>query len=80
MEETIRAALFMMCHLIASTDFPQSHSARSPTISQVIFVIPINSKIPLILFKEVTTVRGGEGHSAGDSVRETDHPFGRRIS
>lgn len=51
-----------------------------PPISQVIFVTLIYWKIPLIPFKEVTTVRGGEGQSGRDSVKETDDPFWRRSS
>lgn len=79
MEETIRAGLFLMCHLIASTHFPTSHSAEPPPFSRVIFVRPIYLKTTLILFKAVMTVRGGAGQSGGDSVKEMDDPFRRLI-
>lgn len=80
MEETIRAGVFTMCHLIASTHSALSHAAGPPPISQVIFVTLVYWKIPLIPFKEVTTVRGGEGQSGRDGVKERDDPFWRRSS
>lgn len=80
MEETIRAGVFTMCHLIASTHSALSHAAGPPPISQVIFVTLVYWKIPLIPFKEVTTVRGGEGQSGRDGVTETDDAFWRRSS
>lgn len=58
----------------------QIASRRTPSYFSSDFVSPNYWKIPLIPFKQVTTVGGGEGQSGGDSVKETNDSFRRRIN